>query len=64
MLDHQGQINIPITAARGPVYVSAVIPYSLAYEAADIMDSDNLSTALSAQIQVSIVLIGMVKNHC
>ena len=46
MLDHQGQINIPANAARGPICVSKVISYSLAYDAADAMDNDNLVTAL------------------
>ena len=46
----------------GPVYVSAVISYSLAYNATDAMDNDNIATALSAQIQISIALIGMVKK--
>ena len=41
--------------ARGPVFVSAVVLYSLAYDAADVMDNDNLATALEAQIQISIV---------
>ena len=62
MLDHQGQISIPTTAARGPVFVSAVVSYSLAYDATDVMDNDNLATALEAQIQISIVLIGMVRK--
>ena len=50
MLDYQGQISIPATAARGPVYLSAVFAYSLAYDATDVMDNDNFSTALSAKI--------------
>ena len=29
-LDHQGQISIPDTVARGPVYISTVVSYSLA----------------------------------
>ena len=62
MLDHQGQIIIPATVAREPVYVSAVISYSLAFDAADVMDNDNLETALSTQIQISILLIGMVRK--
>ena len=62
MLDHQGQISIPDTMARGPVYVSTIVSYSLAYDAADVMDNDNLVTALSAQIQISIALIGMVRK--
>ena len=57
MLNHQ--ISNPATMARGPVYVITVVSYSLAYNAAYIMDNDNLATALSAQIQISIVLIGM-----
>ena len=47
---------IPATPAKGPVYVNTVVSYSLAYDAADVMDNDNLATALSAQIQMSIVL--------
>ena len=62
MLDHRGQISIPATAARGPVLVSAVVSYSLAYDAADVMDNDNLATALEAQIQIIIALIGMVRK--
>ena len=50
MLDHQGQISIPNTVAMGPVFVSAVVSYSLAYYAADVIDNDNLATALKAQI--------------
>ena len=46
----------------GPILVSAVVLYSLAYDATDVMDNDNLATVLSAQIQVSIVLIGMVRK--
>ena len=53
MLNHQDQINIHATAASS---------YSLAYDAADVMDNDNLATALSAQIQISITLIGMVRK--
>ena len=46
----------------GPVYVSTVASYSLAYDATDVMDNDNIATALSAQIQTSIALIGMVRK--
>ena len=62
MLDHQCQISIHATVAREPVYVSVVILYSLAYDAADVMDYDNLATALSAQIQSSIALIHMIRK--
>ena len=44
-------------SSKGPVQVSTVISYSLAFDVADIMDSDNLMTALSAQIQISIAHI-------
>ena len=63
MLDHWGQIGIPATVARGPVYVSKVILYSRAYDAADVIDNDNFETALSAQIQIRVALIGMVRKH-
>ena len=62
MLDHQGQISIPVTAAWGPVFVSTVASYSLAYHATDVMDNDILATALESQIHISIALIGMVKK--
>ena len=55
------QISISATVTRGPVSVSTVIYYSLAYNAADVMDNDNLASALTFQILVSIVLIGMVR---
>ena len=51
MLDHRGQVTIPATVARGPGFVSAVISYSLAYKATDVMDNDNLATALEAMIR-------------
>ena len=47
---------------RGPVFVSAFVSYSLAYDAADVMDNDNLATALESQIQISIALIGIVRK--
>ena len=62
MLVQRGQISIPATAARGPAFVSAVISYSMAYEATDAMDNDNLASSLEAQIQISIVLIGTVRT--
>ena len=49
---------IPATAASGPVFVSPLFSYSLEYDSFYVMDGDNLMTALSTQIQVSIVLIG------
>ena len=60
MLDHWDQINIPATVARGPVCVSAVVSYSLAYDATDVVDNDYLVNAVSAQIQISIALIGSI----
>ena len=61
MIDHQGQISIPSTAANGPVLVSTVISYSLVFDATDIMDNYRLATTLESQIQISIVLISMVR---
>ena len=49
MLDHQGQISIPATEARGPTCVSTVVSYSLAYDIADVMANDNSATSLSTQ---------------
>ena len=62
MLDHLGQIAIPATVAKGPVYVSAVVTFSLAYDTFDVMDNGNLANASSAQIQIIIVLKGMIKS--
>ena len=62
MLDHWVKIIIPATVSSGSLYVSTVILYSLAYDAADVMDDDNLGIVLLAQIQVSLALIGTVKN--
>ena len=46
----------------GPIYVSTVVSYSLAYYVTDVLDNDNLATALSAKIQIRIVLIGMLRK--
>ena len=62
ILDHKSQISITATSTRGPVSVSAVILYTLAYDASGVIDSDNFVTALSAQIQVRIALIDMVRK--
>ena len=62
MWDHQGQIHIPATVGRGPVFVNTVVSYSLAYDVADVVDSKNLVTALAVKIQISIVLIGTVRK--
>ena len=59
---HQDQISISATAARKPVYVRTVVMYSLANNASDVMNNYHLATALSAQIWISIALIGMVRN--
>ena len=57
MTNHQRQIDIPSTMARGPLFVSTVVSYCLAYDATDAMDNDNLATALESKIEISIVLI-------
>ena len=62
MFDHQGQISIPAKTARGPVFVSAMVSYSLVYDATDVLDNDNLATALETQIQISIALIETVRK--
>ena len=62
MFNHQGQIRVLATAAKGPVYISTLVSYSLAYDAADVMDNADLATAWSAQIQISIALIDAVKK--
>ena len=43
--------------ARGLVFI---ISYRLAYDAIEVIDDDNLVTALSVQMQISIMLIGRV----
>ena len=63
MLDHQGQISIPAAVARKPVFVSAAVSHSLAYDATDIMDNDNLTAALESQIQINMPLIDMVRKQ-
>ena len=62
MSDHPGQIISPDTAARGPVFVRAIILYSLAYDSIDVMSDNNLATSLSAQIQVHIALTDTVRK--
>ena len=62
MLDHQGQIRIPATASKGPIYVSTVVLHSLVYDATVVMDNGNLGIALESQIQICIVLIGMIRT--
>ena len=62
MVDHGGQISIPVTVVREPVVVIAIVSYSLACDATDVIDNDNLVTALLAQIQISIALRSMVRN--
>ena len=61
-MDHQGHIIVPATVARGLLFISAIILYSLAYDAIDIMDDDNFVTLLASQVQVSVALIAMVKK--
>ena len=48
--------------ARRLVYVTTVNLYSLAYDAADVMDNDNLANKLSTQIQISVGLIDTVRK--
>ena len=55
-------MSTPATAERGPVFISTVILYSLAYNAAGVMDNDNLANVLSALIHISIALISMIKK--
>ena len=62
MIDHQGQTSILAIEAWVPIYVSAVVSYSLSYDANDIMDKDNLVIALSAQTQIIIPMIDMVRK--
>ena len=43
------------------MFINAAILYSLVYDA-DVLDDDNFVTALENQIQISIELIGTVRN--
>ena len=47
---------------RGPVCICTVISHLPAYDAAYVMKNDNLVTALSVQIQVSLVLTNKVEK--
>ena len=49
----------PATAARGLVYA---VSYSPTYNTTDVMDNNNLATAILAQIQISIALIGKIRK--
>ena len=51
-----------VRSSRSDQYPYQVVSYTLAYDAIDVMDNDNHATALSAQIQVSIALIGTVRK--
>ena len=44
--DHWDQIIHPAAAAKGLVFVSTVNSYSLAYDAVDAIDDNDLATAL------------------
>ena len=52
----------PYHSGKETSNVSVLVSYSLAYDATDVMDNDNLVTALSAQIQISIALICMTRE--
>ena len=54
MVDHQCQISIP----KGTSFCQC----SLTYDTTDVTDNDNLATALSAQILISIVLISTFRK--
>ena len=51
VLDHQGQISIPATVTRGPVFVNAIVSYSLVYDAADVMDNNNLQLHMNTRFR-------------
>ena len=48
--------------ARGVVFMSAVISYSLAYDANHVMKDENFAIVLEGQIQNSVALKGIIKN--
>ena len=47
MSDYLGQIIHPATVAWWPLFVSAIILYSLAYDSVDVMDDGNLVCIIS-----------------
>ena len=55
------RISIPSTAGRRPVYVSAVISYFLAYDAANVLNNYNLATT-SSKIHICITWIGTARQ--
>ena len=48
--------------ATGLVFISAVISYSLAYDAIDAINDDSFATALTAH-KITVLLIGMVRKQ-
>ena len=60
--DYWCQIILSVTAARGQVFAIRDISYSLVNDAVDVMGEYNLATELSSQIQISNVLIIMVRK--
>ena len=52
----------PCHSGKDPVHVSPVVSYSLGSWCCWCMDNDNLATAWSAQIQISISLICLVRK--
>ena len=53
-------IIIPTTMARGAIFVSIGILYSLACNAIDVIDDDNFESSPTAQILISVALIETV----
>ena len=62
--ENEDILKIHLTAEEPPLDPSSstVFSYSLAHDTIDLTDNDNLETPLSAQIQISIVLIGTVRK--
>ena len=47
MSDHQGQMIIHASVTRGPAFIIAIILYSIAYDAIDVIPDYNLATIIS-----------------
>ena len=62
MLYHQGQFSIPAIVSRGSVCASVFISYSLAYDATDVVDNDNLATDLHSADRHGQKTISRVNN--
>ena len=55
------RIDHPATAARGLMFISAVVSHSLAYDANDVMNKSNFAIAVDNHV-FRTALIGMIRK--